>query len=713
MIPPQQLIQETIERYKTRSPERDRNIRKLSSGSVLNVDTPERVNRRLERIARNPVAASILSEAKISIDDLSSEEFNRVVQERIIGQRDLMSISYLEYGLKVSRSICRIILRSRSGRVIGYGTGFMVSPRLLLTNNHVLSSVEEAMPALAEFNYQSSIEGQMLQSSAYELDPITFFITNQYLDYSLVAVKEKLDGSPLNDFGWNPLIEEQGKVIVGEYVNIIQHPKGEPKQVALRENQLVDLLDDFLHYQTDTAPGSSGSPVFNDQWEVVGLHHSGVPKMDDQGNYLTIDGSVWTPGMGEDRIAWVANEGIRISQIIKDIKNQQNLSQVQRTLRSGLFDGSQLRLPVVVDVKEQQSITTTINNGIVTWTIPLQVSVNLGQAGIVSSSQTNSVTVHPTPDSQSAKTSLSDVELPDIAPDAEWQAELRQLERLRTGEILYYDQVEDTQNRDQYYSEIVSKLNSLNKSELFNDLHQLLEKTHTRKLDYEPKKYLYPWVDLQPDSKIRSIYSRLEYTPEQIIQEDLLIEKRRASRLQEIILRESLTTAEILERVNTLERDLPYNCEHVVPQSWFKDVSPKPMKGDLHHLFACEMACNSFRGSSPFTDFDDFDNFKELTRNNCGKSEGNRFEPGFGKGEAARATLYFLLRYPGVINNLNKEYKPEHLKTLLDWHKQYPVTEHEKHRNMAIASKQRQGNRNPLIDFPKWTDLIDFSLGIG
>jgi endonuclease G, mitochondrial len=289
MIPPQQLIQETIERYKTRSAERGSNIRKLSSGSVLNVDTPERVNRRLERIARNPVAASILSEAKIFIDDLSSEEFNRVVQERIIGQRDLMSISYLEYGLKVSRSICRIILRSRSGRVIGYGTGFMVSPRLLLTNNHVLSSVEEAMPALAEFNYQSSIEGQMLQSSAYELDPITFFITNQYLDYSLVAVKEKLDGSPLNDFGWNPLIEEQGKVIVGEYVNIIQHPKGEPKQVALRENQLVDLLDDFLHYQTDTAPGSSGSPVFNDQWEVVGLHHSGVPKMDDQGNYLTMD----------------------------------------------------------------------------------------------------------------------------------------------------------------------------------------------------------------------------------------------------------------------------------------------------------------------------------------------------------------------------------------------------------------------------------------
>ena len=31
------------------------------------------------------------------------------------------------------------------------------------------------------------------------------------------------------------------------------------------------------HYSTDTEAGSSGSPVFNDQWEVVALHHSVKP----------------------------------------------------------------------------------------------------------------------------------------------------------------------------------------------------------------------------------------------------------------------------------------------------------------------------------------------------------------------------------------------------------------------------------------------------
>ncbi|MFC8142403.1 trypsin-like serine peptidase [Streptomyces paradoxus] len=56
---------------------------------------------------------------------------------------------------------------------------------------------------------------------------------------------------------------------MGEFVNIIQHPRGEPKQLSLRDNQIVDALERFLHYESDTREGSSGSPVFNDPWEVV------------------------------------------------------------------------------------------------------------------------------------------------------------------------------------------------------------------------------------------------------------------------------------------------------------------------------------------------------------------------------------------------------------------------------------------------------------
>ena len=82
------------------------------------------------------------------------------------------------------------------------------------------------------------------------------------------------------------------------------------------------------------------------------------------------------------------------------------------------------------------------------------------------------------------------------------------------------------------------------------------------------------------------------------------------------------------------------------------------------------------------------------------------FEPRQGKGAAARATLYFLLRYPKKID----EYQSQELQTLLRWHKEDPPGLYEKHRNQAIS--ELQGNRNPFIDHPDWADKVDFTPGI-
>ncbi|WP_313885224.1 endonuclease [Clostridium sp. DJ247] len=93
---------------------------------------------------------------------------------------------------------------------------------------------------------------------------------------------------------------------------------------------------------------------------------------------------------------------------------------------------------------------------------------------------------------------------------------------------------------------------------------------------------------------------------------------------------------------------------------------------------------------------------------NCGKGEVEKFEPESGKGEAARAVLYFLLRYPGKIKEDRKN--RINIDLLLKWHKEFPVSLYEKHRNKAIY--ELQGNRNPLIDFPQCADSIDFSFGL-
>ena len=90
-------------------------------------------------------------------------------------------------------------------------------------------------------------------------------------------------------------------------MNIVQHPQGRFKEVVLRENRLVARLEDVLHYVADTEPGSSGSPVFNNAWEVIALHHWGGPSRE------------WIDENGQP-VPHEVNEGIRISAIVRKLR---------------------------------------------------------------------------------------------------------------------------------------------------------------------------------------------------------------------------------------------------------------------------------------------------------------------------------------------------------------------------------------------------------
>ena len=392
------------QRYAEREPERCETLRRLEEGGILAGDTPERVEKRLARLGVDASAAEAVARGAIPVppaieplakdlaelapEGASAETFEAegvdvVALERLFGSNALISAAFLEAGALAARAVARILVcTERGGGVERFGTGSLVGPRLLLTNNHVLKTAEKAARATIEFGYVVGLDGRPSRAVSFELEPETLFLTNRELDYTLVAVQEQNDdGQRLAEFGWNPLIEAEGKAIKGEKLNIIQHPNGEPKQLAIRENRLVDLLEDFLHYETDTAPGSSGSPVFNDQWEVVGLHHSGVPRKDEQGRKLAIGGALWAPEMGEHRIDWVANEGIRISRIIKHVQAQE-LEPAAARLRAQMFEES----PTAEVTGRESSLAVAVptadgsrdGQGEVVVTIPLKVTVRVG-----------------------------------------------------------------------------------------------------------------------------------------------------------------------------------------------------------------------------------------------------------------------------------------------------------------------------------------------
>lgn len=713
-------VEDASRRYATRTAERDGHMETLEQHGILYADTQERVNRRLNRLGADWAMATAIEQTPETATTGTSLDLDRelvstdlLMLERFMGRNDLIGIDYLEGGFLAARSVGRITVRSPGSS--HHGTGFLVSPSLLMTNNHVLGSAEEAAAGVVEFNFQAGLDGLPLVPVVFQLDPQSFFVTHRDLDFTVVAVSERSrDGRPLASFGRLPLKEAQGKAVIGELVNIIQHPNGEPKQLALRDNQIVDMLDNFVHYSADTARGSSGAPVFNDQWEVVALHHAGAPRKDRDGNVLAVDGTRWHPSMGEHRVDWKANEGVRVSRILGMIQ-QFPLSGAAAALRAELFAAGSSLHPVeaspptvltnrtdgpapqnmAMDRNGEQPATT----GTVRWSVPLHISVSFDADAPQPRAESPAAGPAHRATTPSYGGSLAGIGSIDGQSPAERDRAAAMVNLAVFRARPYYDEAADLTARDAYYAGIRAG----DATGLRLALTQRLESTHERRPAYKPMRLLYPWVDLHPDEKLHGIYSDEGFTPQELIEADAAVEAARIGRWQEFMLHESAPGREAIEaELDLLEASLPFNCEHVVPQSWF--AKKEPMRGDLHHLFACESTCNSFRGNIPYFDFPDFD---EAIRHACGRREPGKFEPSEGKGPVARATLYFLLRYPGMIGDEVRELQRGGLELLLNWHRDHPAGIYEQHRNAAIA--EMQGNRNPLIDHPEWAEQIDFA----
>ncbi len=199
--------------------------------------------------------------------------------EKIIGADRMMSLAWLRRGLVVARAICRIETPQ------GLGTGFLVEGGVLVTNHHVLRDAAIAERSVVAFNFEEDERGNLLTVHRYKLDA-TRFRTSAGHDCTAVAVGVGIaSAASLAEWGFLKLNRQAPPV--GDFVSIIQHPGGgSAKKIALSENQVVNVPEntDIVQYTTDTLPGSSGSPVLDDNWNVVAIHHAG-------GNLSRFDGT--------------------------------------------------------------------------------------------------------------------------------------------------------------------------------------------------------------------------------------------------------------------------------------------------------------------------------------------------------------------------------------------------------------------------------------
>jgi endonuclease G len=289
--------------------------------SAINVANGESIGQALFR--RVPVAYSKLVETKdlpapgpevtdkdprvIAISD-------RAPSERRIGPNNLLPVRFLQAGSNASRSVARVAIKFGALPEAGLGTGFMVARSIFMTNNHVIPNKDIARKLVLQFNYQYGLDGEtLLPAVTYELDPDGCFHTDKLgtgLDFTIIGVKPRQVTDSASgmvstsqagaEFGYIPL-GTSFFYSKGQYANVIQHPQGRPKEVAVHANEVVSIHENVIRYLADTEPGSSGSPVFDNSFVLIGLHHSA--------------GSQDTDGK------WLDNEGIRIDKIIDKIRS--------------------------------------------------------------------------------------------------------------------------------------------------------------------------------------------------------------------------------------------------------------------------------------------------------------------------------------------------------------------------------------------------------
>jgi V8-like Glu-specific endopeptidase len=232
-------------------------------------------------------------------DAIAAERQRAGRLEKVFGADKFQTLQWYRRGLECCSAVARV--ETPTGR--GLGTGWLLAGRdwpatspepLLVTNAHVVSPTTRPYPG-AIFPGDAVANFQVAGARS-RLGEVVWSSPVDELDCTIVRLHAPPTVQPL-ELATQPVTYKAASRLY-----IIGHPGGHDLQFSLQDNLLVGCDARLLHYRTPTEGGSSGSPVFDDEWRVVGLHHAGDA-------YLArLDGQ---PGTYE------ANEGIAIAALLQ------------------------------------------------------------------------------------------------------------------------------------------------------------------------------------------------------------------------------------------------------------------------------------------------------------------------------------------------------------------------------------------------------------
>ena len=197
-------------------------------------------------------------------------------------QPDFQDVGFLMRAIQRASSVCRIEFSKSKRR----GTGFLIGKGLVLTNFHVLKEepeedmVNNAKDAVLRFGMITEGSGEEAKGIAFKLaaeEPVLKWSSTKQLDYALLRVEDSIQS---HQEGKDKQIEPAPFTLdlpsARMGLHILQHPEGKSMKLAQSADGVVKVLVDkgLVQYATNARAGSSGSPCFTDDWEVIALHHA-------------------------------------------------------------------------------------------------------------------------------------------------------------------------------------------------------------------------------------------------------------------------------------------------------------------------------------------------------------------------------------------------------------------------------------------------------